>query len=119
MKQRVVITGMSAITALGRDPETLWDNLMRSKSGVSKIESFDVSEFPTRIAAEIKDWNPDEFIDRKESRRMDRYVQFAVSASLSALADAKLSVREDTDPERVGVYIGSGIGGLGTFEEQY
>jgi len=119
MKHRVVITGMSAITSLGRDLDTFWDHLMNGKSGVSAIESFDVSEYPTRIAAEIKDWDPEAYIDRKEARRMDRYVQFAAAAAKLALEDAKLSVTEDTDPERVGVYIGSGIGGLGTFEDQY
>lgn len=119
MKNRVVITGMSAITSLGSDLDTFWNNLMEGVSGVSPIESFDVSEYPTRIAAEIKDWNPEIYIDRKEARRMDRYVQFAVAAASLALKDANLSVREDTDPERVGVYIGSGIGGLGTFEDQY
>ncbi|HZG84435.1 beta-ketoacyl-ACP synthase II [Paenibacillus sp.] len=119
MKHRVVITGMSAITSLGRDLDTFWDHLMSGKSGVSAIESFDVSEYPTRIAAEIKDWDPEAYIDRKEARRMDRYVQFAAAAAKLALEDAKLSVTEDADPERVGVYIGSGIGGLGTFEDQY
>ncbi|HZG55323.1 beta-ketoacyl-ACP synthase II [Paenibacillus sp.] len=119
MKHRVVITGMSAITSLGRDLDTFWNNLMEGKSGVSAIESFDVGEYPTRIAAEIKDWDPEAYMDRKEARRMDRYVQFAVAAAELALKDANLSVRDDTDPERVGVYIGSGIGGLGTFEEQY
>jgi 3-oxoacyl-[acyl-carrier-protein] synthase II len=119
MDQRVVITGMGAVTSLGKDLDTLWNSLMDGKSGVAPIESFDVSEYPTRIAAEIKNWNPEEYMDRKEARRMDRYVQFAVAAAGMALKDAGLSVKEDTDPERVGVYIGSGIGGLGTFEDQY
>ncbi len=119
MKHRVVITGMSAVTSLGKDLDTFWNNLMAGKSGVSLIEAFDVSEYPTRIAAEIKDWEPEVYMDRKEARRMDRYVQFAVAAALMALKDAKLSIAEDTDPERVGVYVGSGIGGLGTWEEQH
>ncbi len=119
MKNRVVITGMSAITSLGQDLDTFWNHLMEGKSGVSAIESFDVGEYPTRIAAEIKNWDPEAYMDRKEARRVDRYVQFAVAAATLALKDANLDVREDTDPERVGVYIGSGIGGLGTFEDQY
>ena len=119
MKHRVVITGMSAITSLGQDLETFWNHLMEGKSGVSTIEAFDVSEYPTRIAAEIKAWDPEAYMDRKEARRMDRYVQFAVAAAFQALKDAKLSIQDDADPERVGVYIGSGIGGLGTFEDQY
>ncbi|OXM84762.1 beta-ketoacyl-ACP synthase II [Paenibacillus rigui] len=119
MKQRVVITGMGVMTSLGHDLETFWGNLLAGKSGVGPIELFDVSEYPTRIAAEIKDFNPEQYFDKKEARRMDRFVQFAVAASLSALKDAGLNVKEDTDPERVGVYVGSGIGGLSTWEEQH
>jgi 3-oxoacyl-[acyl-carrier-protein] synthase II len=88
-------------------------------SGVGMIENFDVSEYPTRIAAEIKDFNFDKYVDKKEARRMDRFVQFAVAACLDALKDANLNVKEDTDPERVGVSVGSGIGGLNTWEEQH
>jgi 3-oxoacyl-[acyl-carrier-protein] synthase II len=116
---RVVITGLAAVTALGQDLETFWGNLTAGKSGVSHIENFDVSEYPTRIAAEIKDFNPEQYFDKKEARRMDRFVQFAVAASMNALKDANLDVREGTDPERVGVSVGSGIGGLSTWEEQH
>lgn len=119
MKQRVVITGMGVVTSLGRDLETFWGNLMAGKSGVSLIEAFDVSEYPTKIAASIKDFNPEDFIDKRDARRMDRFVHFAVAASLMALKDAGLNIKEDTDPERVGVYVGSGIGGLATWEEQH
>ncbi|MFD0680187.1 MULTISPECIES: beta-ketoacyl-ACP synthase II [unclassified Paenibacillus] len=119
MKQRVVITGMGVMTSLGHDLETFWSNLMAGKSGVGMIELFDVTEYPTRIAAEIKDFDHERFFDRKEARRMDRFVQFAVAASLMALKDAGLNVKEDTDPERVGVSVGSGIGGLSTWEEQH
>ncbi|RTE08625.1 beta-ketoacyl-ACP synthase II [Paenibacillus whitsoniae] len=116
---RVVITGMGVVTALGQDLDTFWGNLTSGKSGVSRIENFDVSEYPTQIAAEIKDFNIENYVDRKEARRMDRFVQFAVAGALNALKDAKLNVAEDTDPERVGVSVGSGIGGLGTWEEQH
>jgi 3-oxoacyl-[acyl-carrier-protein] synthase II len=119
VKQRVVVTGLAAITALGKDLTTLWNNLMQGKSGVSLVDSFDTSEYPTRIAASIKDFNPEDYLDKKEARRMDRFVQFAVAAANLALKDAELSVREHTDPERVGVYVGSGIGGLATWEEQH
>lgn len=119
MRQRVVVTGMGIMTSLGADLDTLWNNLMAGKSGVSSIDSFDVSEYPTQIAASIKDFNPDEYMDKKEARRMDRFVQFAVAASKKALEDAKLNIAEDADPERVGVMIGSGIGGLGTWEDQH
>jgi 3-oxoacyl-[acyl-carrier-protein] synthase II len=116
---RVVITGMGVVTALGQDLETFWGNLSSGKSGVGLIENFDVSEYPTQIAAEIKDFNIENYVDRKESRRMDRFVQFAVAGALNALKDANLNVKEDTDPERVGVSVGSGIGGLNTWEEQH
>ncbi|GFZ83663.1 3-oxoacyl-[acyl-carrier-protein] synthase 2 [Paenibacillus marchantiophytorum] len=116
---RVVITGMGVVTALGQDLETFWGNLTSGKSGVSLIENFDVTEYPTRIAAEVKDFNIENYVDRKESRRMDRFVQFAVAGAINALKDANLNVKEDTDPERVGVSVGSGIGGLNTWEEQH
>lgn len=119
MKRRVVITGMGVMTSLGHDLDTFWNNLMAGKSGVSLVESFDVSEYPTRIAAEIKDFNADEYIDRKESRKMDRFVQFAVASSNLALKDANLNIQTDMDPERAGVSVGSGIGGLGTWEDQH
>ncbi|MEF3303000.1 beta-ketoacyl-ACP synthase II [Paenibacillus sp. GYB003] len=119
MKRRVVITGMGVMSSLGHDLETFWNNLMAGKSGVSVIESFDTSEYTTHIAAEIHDFNPEDYIDKKEARRMDRFVQFAVAAGKSALEDAKLDIARDTDPERCGVYVGSGIGGLGTWEEQH
>jgi 3-oxoacyl-[acyl-carrier-protein] synthase II len=93
--------------------------LTSGKSGVSMIENFDVTEYPTQIAAEIKDFDIEQYVDRKEARRMDRFVQFAVAASMDALKDANLNVKEDTDPERVGVYVGSGIGGVTTWEEQH
>ncbi|MCY9666684.1 beta-ketoacyl-ACP synthase II [Paenibacillus alginolyticus] len=116
---RVVITGMGVVTALGQDLETFWGNLTSGKSGVSLIENFDVSEYPTRIAAEVKDFNIEDYVDRKDARRMDRFVQFAVAGAVNALKDANLNVKEDTDPERVGVSVGSGIGGLNTWEEQH
>ncbi|SFS80007.1 beta-ketoacyl-ACP synthase II [Paenibacillus sp. BC26] len=120
MKQRVVVTGMGVMTSLGSDLNTFWGNLMEGKSGVSLVEAFDVSEYPTRIAAEIKNFNPEDYqIDKKEARRMDRFVQFAVVASTLAVKDAALNIGEEVDAERVGVMIGSGIGGLGTWEDQH
>lgn len=92
---------------------------MEGKSGVSRIESFDVSEYTTQIAAEMKDFNPEEYMDRKEARKMDRFVQLAVAAGVKALEDSGLKIGENADAERVGVSIGSGIGGLGTWEDQH
>jgi 3-oxoacyl-[acyl-carrier-protein] synthase II len=114
----VVITGLGVMTSLGRDLSAFWNNLMEGKSGVSLIESFDTSDYPTKIAASIKDFNPEDYMDRKEARRMDRFVQFAIAACQFAIKDAGLVIGENADPERVGVSVGSGIGGLSTWEEQ-
>lgn len=119
MKHRVVITGLGVTTALGKDKDTFWNNLMAGKSGITPIEGFDVSAYTTRIAGQVHDFNPEDYVERKEARKLDRFVQFAVAATAEALKDSKLNVSEDTDPERVGVIIGSGIGGLGTFEDQH
>lgn len=107
------------MTSLGHDLDTFWGNIVAGKSGVSHVEAFDVSDYPTRIAASIKDFRPEDYIDRKEARRMDRFVQFSVAATLSALRDANLNIGEDADPQRVGVSVGSGVGGLATWEEQH
>lgn len=119
MKQRVVITGMGVVTALGQDLNTLWDNLMAGKSGVSVVEAFDVSEYTTRIAASVKDFNPEDYMERKDARKMDRFVQFAVAAGTMALKDSGIEIGSNAEAERVGVSIGSGIGGLGTWEDQH
>ncbi|QTH45950.1 beta-ketoacyl-ACP synthase II [Cohnella sp. LGH] len=120
MTQRVVVTGMGVVTSLGTDLPTFWSNLLDGKSGVSLIEAFDTTDYTTKIAAEIKDFDPGLYnIDKKEARKMDRFVQFGVAASKLAIEDAGLAIGENADPERVGVIVGSGIGGLGTWEEQH
>ncbi|MFP4975857.1 beta-ketoacyl-ACP synthase II [Paenibacillus sp. CN-4] len=119
MSHRVVVTGMGVITSLGKDKETLWDSLMQGKSGVSEVEAFDVSDYPTRIAASIKDFDAEALFGRKEARKMDRFVQFAVFAGEQALKDSGLTIGENIDAERIGVSVGSGIGGLGTWEDQH
>jgi len=120
MKQRVVVTGMGVMTSLGSELEQFWGNLLAGKSGISHIDAFDVSEYPTQIAAEIKNFKPEDYnVDKKEARRMDRFVQFAVVASLAAVKDSGLTIGTDVDAERIGVMIGSGIGGLGTWEDQH
>ncbi|WP_232696996.1 beta-ketoacyl-ACP synthase II [Brevibacillus daliensis] len=118
MRRRVVITGSGVMTPLGNKPELLWENLLAGKSGVGPIESFDASEYSTQIAAEVKDFHPEEYMDKKEARRTDRFVQFGLAAAKEAVKDAKLSIT-DENAEQIGVYIGSGIGGLSTWEEQY
>lgn len=117
MKRRVVITGIGAVTPIGIGKQAYWDSLICGRSGVSLVERFDCSEIATRIAAQVKEFNPDDHMDRKEARRMDRYTQFAVAASKMAVADSGLAITEELAP-RVGVHIGSGIGGIATLEEE-
>ena len=119
LKHRVVVTGMGVVTSLGSDLPTLWNNLLAGKSGVSRIEAFDTSDYTTKIAAEIKDFDPSVYIDKKDLRKMDRFVQFGVAASKMAIEDAGLVIGENADPDKVGVVVGSGIGGLGTWEDQH
>lgn len=118
MRRRVVITGMGVISPIGNTIEQFWHNLINGVSGIGRITSFDTTEYTTHIAGEVKDFDPEKYIDKKEAKRMDRFAQFAVAATKMALEQARLDIR-DTNPERVGVYIGSGIGGLATFEENY
>jgi 3-oxoacyl-[acyl-carrier-protein] synthase II len=118
MKRRVVITGVGVISSLGNDAAVFWNNLLEGKSGIDNITSFDVSDYPTQIAGEVKDFNPEEYMDKKEVRRTDRFAQFALAASKMALQNAKLEITPEIAP-RVGVYIGSGIGGLATWEDQH
>ncbi len=119
-ERRVVITGMGLITPVGNDVETSWTNLLAGKSGGCAISRFDATEdFATRIAAEVKDFDPSDYIDRKEARRYDLFAQFALVAAGQAMESAGLADSLDgVDPERFGVIFGSGIGGIATFEEQ-
>ncbi len=109
---RVVITGMGAITPLGNDVETFWQNVVAGRSGVGPITLFDASSLKTRIAAEVRDFDPEAWFGRKEARRLDRYAQFALAATQQALQDARLDPAH-VDRERVGVILGTGIGGIG------
>jgi 3-oxoacyl-[acyl-carrier-protein] synthase II len=118
MSRRVVISGLGVISPIGNDLSTFWNNLIAGTSGVGPVTQFDASDYPTRIAAEVKNFDPLDYMDKKEARRMDRFVQFAVAAARQALEHAGLDMNQ-VDADRVGVYIGSGIGGLATWEEQY
>ena len=118
MKNRVVITGMGVISPLGNNLELFWNSLIEGKSGIGYITQFDTTDYPTKIAGEVKDFQPEDYIDKKEARRMDRFVQFSVAAAKMAINDANLII-DETNADRVGVYIGSGIGGLITIEEQH
>ncbi len=113
MNTRIVITGLGCLSPLGRNVQATWESALAGRSGVGPITLFDAAEHETRIAAEVRDFDPGALLGRKESRRMDRYTQFAVVACHEALADAGLRIDEH-NRGRVGVFIGTGIGGMGT-----
>lgn len=117
MKRRVVITGLGMVTPIGTGKTVFWDNLIAGKSGIERVERFEVSEYPTQIAAEVKDFKAEDYMDKKESRRMDRFSQFAVAAARLAINDAQLDVSA-INRQRAGVSVGSGIGGITTIQEQ-
>ncbi len=116
--RRVVVTGMGAITALGLDVETLWRNLLAGESGIGAITRFDARPFTSQIAAEVKDFDPTAYIPKKEARRMDRFIQFALAASLQAVEQAQLTVDAHNAAD-VGVIIGSALGGLESLDKAY
>lgn len=117
MAPRVVITGIGVVTPVGIGKEVFWENLCAGKSGAGRVESIDTTDYPTKIGCEVRDFDPFEYIDKKDARRMDRFCQFAVAATRLAFADAGLSL-EHYDGDRAGVSIGSGIGGIRTMEDQ-
>ena len=118
LMKRVVITGMDVISPVGNNIKTFWNRIKSGEHGISFIESFDTSDIDVKVAAEIKDFDPTQYIEKKEARRTDRYCQFAVAAALEALKDAGTDFK-DIDPYRVGVIVGSGIGGLQTLENEH
>jgi len=115
---RVMVTGMGIISPLGLDVESTWDGIVNGRSGVDLITSFDTEGFDTHFAAEVKGFDPENHLERKEARRMDRFAQFAAVAAQQACAQAGLE-RGTVDPYRVGVIIGSGIGGISTLSQQH
>ncbi len=117
-RRRVVITGLGCVTALAESPSELFAALCAGKSGVSLIESFDASAFPVRFGGEIKTFKATGYVDRRESKRMDRFTQFAVAAAIQAVNDSGLDFSRE-DPWRVGVIVGTGIGGIKEIEEQH
>lgn len=116
--KRVVITGMGSITPFGVGADALWNSVKAGTNGVSNVTRIDVSEMPTKVAAEVRGFDPAAYIDKKEMKRMDRYTQYALVAAMLAYGQSGLK-QDDVDPTRAGVIIGSGIGGLETLEEQH
>ena len=119
MRRRVVVTGFGCLTPVGNDVATTWRSLLAGESGAGPITKFNASTFPVRFAAEVKGFDPVLFMDRKEAKRADAYTQYAVAAAVQAMQDAGFAEGNGYDPERTGVIIGSGIGGLRSFEEQH
>ncbi|UQZ92411.1 beta-ketoacyl-ACP synthase II [Bacillus safensis] len=117
-KKRVVVTGLGALTPLGNDVESTWKNALAGVSGVGPITRVDSSEYTAKVAAELKDFNIENYMEKKEARKMARFTQYAVVAAQKALEDSRLEITDEIAP-RVGVWVGSGIGGLETFEEQF
>ena len=113
---RIVVTGVGAITPIGHTVDETWDAMMHGRGGIGRITRFDPSPYESQMAGEVKDFDPTKYMDRKDARRTDRFAQFAVAAASQAMADAKLDLSKD--PERVGVSIATGVGGLETLVEQ-
>lgn len=119
MARRVVVTGMSIVTALGSDVPEFWDKLCAGKSGISRLERFDCSDFKVNFGGEVKDFRPEDHFDGKEAKRLDRFSQFALAGAQKAVRQSGIDFAKEPDPYRCGVIIGSGIGGLNEIEEQH
>ena len=116
--RRVVITGLGAVTPVGIGKDEFWNSLIQGKSGIGPITRFDTENFTTKIAAELKDFNPEDFLDKKEARRMDRFAQYSVAAAKLAIEDGNIDL-DTVDRNNVGVIFGTGIGGVETFEAEH
>jgi 3-oxoacyl-[acyl-carrier-protein] synthase II len=117
-KNRVVVTGVGMITPLGLGVEESWNNLIAGRSGIRRITQFDSSKFSTQIAGEVGGFNPEDYIELKEIKKMDRFIHLAIAAAKKAIDDSGLKITNN-NAERVGVIVGSGIGGLGTIEHYH
>ncbi|EIY5211612.1 beta-ketoacyl-ACP synthase II [Listeria monocytogenes] len=117
-KRRVVVTGVGAVTPIGNDAETSWKNAKKGVNGVAKMTRLNPDDFPVKIAAELKDFDVEKYLEKKEARKMDRFTHYAIASAEMAVQDSGLVI-DDSNANRVGVWIGSGIGGMETFETQY
>ncbi|MFQ5559736.1 MAG: beta-ketoacyl synthase N-terminal-like domain-containing protein, partial [Nitrospinota bacterium] len=117
-KRRVVVTGLGLITPLGNSVEETWNGVISGKSGIGPITRFDTTDFPVRIAGEVKDFDPEEFIERKEIKKMDIFIQYAIACASMAMKESGLVISE-ANCERVGVMVGAGIGGLPSIEKYH
>src|SRR5262245_13706939 len=118
LKRRVVVTGVGLVTALGVGSQQTWLDLLKGESGIGPITRFDTTNFPTAIAGEVKGFDPSLFVEKKDIKKMDTFIHFALAASGFALKDAKLDI-DESESERVGVIIGSGIDGFAIIEREH
>jgi 3-oxoacyl-[acyl-carrier-protein] synthase II len=118
IKRRVVVTGLGLITPLGSGIQKTWEGICKGASGIDRITSFDASDFPVQVAGEVKDFNPEDFIERKEIKKMDIFIQYALGAGIMAMDDAGLKVT-DENADRIGVIVGAGIGGINSIERYH
>ena len=118
MKNRVVITGMGAVTPIGNDVNSFWDNIKKGTCGIDVIKSFDISNFKCKLAAEVKDFDVTVALDKREARKMDKYCQYAMVAADEAIKNSGLDLKA-IDSEKLAVIVGSGIGGIGTIEKEH
>jgi 3-oxoacyl-[acyl-carrier-protein] synthase II len=118
MLRRVVITGLGSISPLGLNTNELWKASLEGVSGVSRIDKFDTSEYPTKIAAQIKGFDPENYFDKKEIRRLDPFAQYAIVSTREAVENSKINFDQE-DKDRIGVIVGSGTGGMSSFEAEY
>lgn len=116
--KRVVITGIGAVTPIGNTAEETWKNMVDGKCGIGQITRFDTSDYKVKLAAEVKDFDPLQYMEKSEARKEDLYSQYAVAAAIQAVEDSEVNT-ENTDPYRFGVYVGSGTGGMTTFSEEH
>lgn len=117
-ERRVVVTGLGAVTPVGNNAEAMWESIVAGKSGIDFVTRVNKDDFPAKVAAEIKDFDVKQYVDKKDARKMDLFTQYAVAASMMAVEDAKLTI-DDSNRNQVGVWIGSGIGGMHTWEDQH
>ncbi|MBC1483130.1 beta-ketoacyl-ACP synthase II [Listeria sp. FSL L7-1509] len=117
-RRRVVVTGIGAVTPIGNDAETSWENAKKGVNGVSEMTRLNPDDFPVKIAAELKDFDVEKYLEKKEARKMDRFTHYAIASAEMAVQDSGLVI-DDSNATRVGVWIGSGIGGMETFETQF
>lgn len=117
-KRRVVVTGLGVVSPVGSDIDTMWNNIVSGQSGVGELTKLDADLFPTKIAAEVRDFDATKYMEKREARKMDLFTQYAVAAAKMAVEDANLTITEE-NANRIGVWIGSGIGGMTTYEEHF